>query len=96
MERCFVVIVCKACANPPCAKACSTGALKQRDKGGVVLESSKCIGCGRCRDACIIGAVFWNDEINKPTICIHCGYCSKYCPHGILKLGKNSGKGDKQ
>jgi ferredoxin len=19
-------------------------------------------------------------------ICIHCGYCIKYCPHGVLKL----------
>ncbi len=90
MERGFVVIVCKACENPPCAKACPTGAIKERDGGGVTADYYKCIGCGSCRDACIIGAVFWNDEINKPLICVHCGYCAKYCPHGVLKLGDDN------
>jgi ferredoxin len=33
----------------------------------------------------LIGAVFWDEEINKPMICIHCGYCTKFCPHGVLK-----------
>jgi ferredoxin len=29
--------------------------------------------------------------INKPMICIHCGYCAQFCPHGVLKLiGKES------
>ncbi|MCG2774623.1 MAG: hypothetical protein L6406_02990 [Desulfobacterales bacterium] len=35
MERGFVVIVCRACDDPP-----------------------------------------WDDEINKPMICAHCGYCA--------------------
>jgi ferredoxin len=21
-------------------------------------------------------------------ICIHCGICAKYCPHGVLELNK--------
>jgi len=35
MERGFVVVVCRACDDPPCAKVCPTGALKPRKKGGV-------------------------------------------------------------
>ena len=88
MERGFTVIVCRACDNPPCAKVCPTDALKIREGGGVSLEVSKCIGCGYCKDACIIGAIFWDEEINKPMICIHCGYCVKFCPHGVLALEK--------
>ncbi len=85
-ERGFVVIICKSCKNPPCAKVCPSDALIPMNEGGVRLDSSKCIGCGNCVDACILGAVFWDDANNKPLICIHCGYCAKYCPHGVIKL----------
>jgi Fe-S-cluster-containing dehydrogenase component len=88
MERGFIVVVCRACEDPPCLKVCPTNALKPKKGGGVLLDAAKCIGCGHCRDACIIGAIFWNDEINKPMICIHCGYCTQFCPHGVLKLEK--------
>lgn len=88
MERGFVVAVCRACEDPPCANVCPTNALIRRNVGGVKLDSAKCIGCGFCREACPIGAVFWDDETNKPMICIHCGFCAKYCPHGVLELEK--------
>ncbi|MGA1865611.1 MAG: 4Fe-4S dicluster domain-containing protein [bacterium] len=29
--------------------------------------------------------------MNKPMICIHCGYCVKFCPHGVLGLDKKEG-----
>lgn len=89
MERGFSVIVCRACSDPPCAKVCPTGALVQRKEGGGVrVLADKCIGCGHCRDACIIGAVYWNDETNKPMICLHCGYCVDFCPYGVLAMQK--------
>ena len=88
MERGFKVIVCRACENPPCARVCPTGALIPRNGGGVCLEASECSGCGDCRDACILGAVFWNVENNKPMVCVHCGYCLQFCPHGVLGIEK--------
>ncbi|MGA1868097.1 MAG: hypothetical protein ACMUJM_06065 [bacterium] len=48
MERGFTVIVCRACDDPPCLRACPQNALKARDGGGVLLASEKCIGCGSC------------------------------------------------
>ena len=96
MERGFIVVVCRACDDPPCAKVCPTGALKPRKGGGVRLDITKCTGCGHCRDACIIGGIFWDDEINKPMICVHCGYCVKFCPHGVLRLEKREVVGHAQ
>lgn len=84
----FKVIVCCSCKEPPCAKVCPTDALIVKEGGGVKLDSEKCIGCGLCRDACIIGAVQWDTDQLKPVICIQCGYCVKYCPHGVIELQK--------
>ncbi len=96
MERGFTVIVCKACYDPPCARVCPTQALTPRKGGGVRIDPDVCIGCGYCRDACIIGAVFWNDETNKPMICVHCGYCADFCPHGVLGLQKREAEDAEQ
>ena len=83
-ERGFTVVVCRACADPPCARACPENALVVRPGGGVLLKPNLCTGCGLCREACIIGAVFWDEYANKPIICTHCGYCVDFCPHGVL------------
>jgi carbon-monoxide dehydrogenase iron sulfur subunit len=90
MENGFVVVVCRACEDPPCARVCPTEALTLRQGGGVRLAEEKCIGCGNCVKACVLGAVFWNHETAKPMICIHCGYCARYCPHGVLGLSNGS------
>ncbi|MBN1483859.1 MAG: 4Fe-4S binding protein [Chloroflexia bacterium] len=80
----FVVIVCRACPDPPCARVCPTDALAPREGGGVRFKASLCIGCRNCVEACPFGAVFWNDHQNKPQICIYCGYCADYCPYDVL------------
>ncbi|MGD2144063.1 MAG: 4Fe-4S binding protein [Anaerolineae bacterium] len=86
MRRGFVVIVCRACTDPPCARVCPTQALVTRDGGGVRLKSERCIGCGHCVEACPLGAVFWDRGQDKPQICIYCGHCVRYCPYDVLAM----------
>ena len=92
VERGFTVVVCRACPDPPCAAACPTEALKRREGGGVVLDHTKCVGCGNCVRACPYGAVLWDEESNKPIVCVHCGYCTQYCPYGVIKLEEVAGR----
>ncbi|MCD6511532.1 MAG: 4Fe-4S binding protein [Thaumarchaeota archaeon] len=86
VERGFVVVVCRACPDPPCAKVCPTDALVPRKGGGVMLNPNKCIGCGMCLEACPFRAIQWDEHTNKPIVCVHCGYCVDYCPHGVLGM----------
>lgn len=94
MERGFTVIVCRACIDPPCARVCPTGALVPREGGGVRLRADRCLGCGLCRQACVLEAVFWHEEANKPMICVHCGYCVEFCPYGVLRLEEQEALND--
>ncbi|HWQ67974.1 MAG TPA: 4Fe-4S dicluster domain-containing protein [Methanospirillum sp.] len=86
IERGFSVRVCRACADPPCADACPNQALVVREGGGVKLQADLCTGCKSCMQACILRAISWNDEDNKPVICIYCGICANYCPYQVLEL----------
>ena len=82
-ERGATIIFCHACKEPPCAQVCPTRALVPKKGGGVVLREKLCIGCGYCRDACTINAIFERED-GKSAVCIHCGYCAEFCPHGVL------------
>ena len=84
----FVAVICRACADPPCARSCPVDALAVREGGGVKLSPDVCIGCGACREACPFGAVFWNQQERKPQICIYCGYCARFCPYEVFVLGE--------
>jgi Fe-S-cluster-containing hydrogenase component 2 len=79
--------------DPPCARACPEDALVFRKGGGVLLKTERCTGCGTCVKACIVDAVFWDDDNNKPLICWHCGFCAKHCPYGVIGLVKSEGGG---
>lgn len=82
----YTVVVCRACPDPPCARACPVDALPVREGGGVKLRPELCIGCGACVPACPFGAVFWDAGANKPLICLYCGYCAGFCPYDVIAL----------
>ena len=85
IEHGFVVIKCRACEQPVCARVCPTGALTKREGGGVIFNPTKCDSCGLCSQACTISAIQIDDHTGKPIICIHCGQCVEFCPHGVFE-----------
>lgn len=82
----FIAIVCHACREAACAENCPTKALTPRKGGGVILNEELCIGCRRCVSSCTTGAVSFDEDINKPIICRHCGACAQFCPHQCLTM----------
>jgi len=65
--------LCMHCAVAPCLRACPTRATYRQDDGTVMIDSSICIGCRACMQACPYEARqflwafknYWHDE--KPT-----------------------------
>jgi len=90
----FEATFCLACDPPPCAQVCPTQALSPRKGGGIRLNSKNCIGCQKCVQACLIGAIRFDPDQKKPIFCIHCGQCTQFCPHQCIVLTENQTKKD--
>lgn len=90
---------CAHCANPACMAACEHGAIFKEGKyGAVLVDSDKCVGCRKCKDACPYGAPkFASDDpaakMGKCTMCIdklEAGdkpQCALACPMRALDFG---------
>jgi anaerobic dimethyl sulfoxide reductase subunit B (iron-sulfur subunit) len=96
VKRTFISSSCRHCSKPPCAAACPTGAISQRDEDGVVLvDDEKCIGCYACLEACPFGAPQFDTD-GLMHICDMCldrlekgqkPICAETCPTGALHWG---------
>ena len=51
-RRHFTVLRCNHCDDAPCTKICPTTALFRRDDGIIDFDTSRCIGCKSCMQAC--------------------------------------------
>jgi Fe-S-cluster-containing dehydrogenase component len=63
---------CSHCKDPECMKAAKGGALYKRDDGIVIIDPVKAKGQREIADACPIGAVYWNEELQLPQKCTMC------------------------
>lgn len=86
---------CNHCENSPCVRCCPTGASHIEDGGIVLVEHSKCIGCGACIQACPYDARYSHPEgyVDKCTFCIHRvregkdPACVSVCPTSCMYFG---------
>ena len=69
----YISQACNHCADPACVKVCPTKAhYKRAEDGLVVIDQSKCIGCGACAAACPYGAPKLDVKIRKMQKCDGC------------------------
>jgi Fe-S-cluster-containing dehydrogenase component len=63
---------CRHCEDPDCARVCPAGAITCSDKGIVLHNESKCIGCRLCVQFCQCGGLTINSINGKPGKCRLC------------------------
>ncbi|MCB0832101.1 MAG: 4Fe-4S dicluster domain-containing protein [Bacteroidetes bacterium] len=95
-----VKVQCMHCDHPACVSACIVGAFSKTEKGAVIWDSDKCIGCRYCMVACPfqIPAFEYNKPIQprilKCDFCVHRTAneekpaCVEICPVEALTYGR--------
>ena len=61
-KRSFIPVICNHCQDPPCLRACPSGATTRREDGIVLVDQDICIGCKACIVACPYEARFLRED----------------------------------
>ena len=61
----FLPVSCQMCENPPCQKVCPAGATYTDERGVVLVDYERCIGCRYCLASCPYGVRQFNWEDPK-------------------------------
>ncbi len=94
--RAMGVMRCNHCTNAPCVTACPTQALFIRPDGIVDFDSSQCIGCKMCMQACPYDAIYIDAETHTAAKCNFCAHridqglepaCVQVCPTESIWMG---------
>ena len=78
--------ICFQCPKPDCMEACPEEAIFINDRGVVVVDVSKCDGCGDCVDACAYGMIeqYGSGKAFKCDLCGGTPACVDECKYGAL------------
>ena len=95
-RRSFSVMRCNHCTDAPCVSICPTGALFRREDGIVDFDTSLCIGCKSCMQACPYDALYIDPNDGTAQKCNYCVHrvevglepaCVVVCPEGAIISG---------
>ena len=95
-RRHFQVTRCNQCDNPPCVAICPVAAMYKRSDGIVDFDSSRCIGCKACMQACPYDAIYVDPERGTAAKCHFCAHrvtagmqpaCVVACPEQAIIAG---------
>ena len=96
VKRTFLSLSCMHCGKAPCIPTCPEKAISKRSEDGiVVVESTKCIGCRSCFEACPFGVPQFTED-GTMRICDMCldrlekgdkPICVATCPTQALSFG---------
>ncbi|MDR2672131.1 MAG: 4Fe-4S binding protein [Coriobacteriales bacterium] len=101
VSSCFsysLSMACNHCESSICVQVCPTGAMHKEEKYGVVLvDESRCVGCGYCHMACPYNAPHIDAISGHSVKCDACidllnkgekPVCVLSCPARALKFGE--------
>jgi Fe-S-cluster-containing dehydrogenase component/formate-dependent nitrite reductase membrane component NrfD len=95
-RRYFLVNRCNHCDDAPCVTICPTRALYKRKDGIVDFDSSRCIGCKSCMQACPYDALYIDPNTHTAAKCNYCAHrtelglepaCVVVCPERAIIAG---------
>ncbi len=86
----YLSVRCQHCSNAACIDACLTGAIGRDPVTGLVLiDTTRCIGCGTCMLVCPLGAIRRDEQTGNAVKCDGCldravPRCVCICPNDAL------------
>lgn len=93
----YVSLACNHCADAACVRVCPTAAMHADDRGFVVVDARRCIGCGYCALSCPYHAPKLDRRLGHSVKCDGCTdrvavglppVCVAACPQRALDFGE--------
>lgn len=71
----YTPVFCGHCDDAPCLAAAKDGAVYRREEDGlIIIDPVKAKGQKAIKEACPIGAIYWNDALDIPQKCTGCAH----------------------
>jgi Fe-S-cluster-containing dehydrogenase component len=100
----FLPKQCCHCTHTPCVQLCPVGASYRTPDGVILVDETRCIGCGYCVQGCPYGSRFIHPETHVASKCTLCYHritrgrqtaCVEACPTGARMIGDSKKVDDK-